>query len=60
MSRCAARASWFKSALPEVDNETLQGFYNVLTTVVSTPNVISGFLAMVMNVVLPDEPKTSG
>ncbi|ORY98192.1 Xanthine/uracil/vitamin C permease [Syncephalastrum racemosum] len=52
--------SWFKSVLPEVDNEALQGLYNAITTVVSTPNVISGFLAVIMNLVLPDEPATTG
>lgn len=46
---------WFENVMPTVTNEALQGFYDAISTVVSTGYIMAGILSILLNQVLPYE-----
>ncbi|KAI9493448.1 permease family-domain-containing protein [Zychaea mexicana] len=46
---------WFTYVMPKVENSALQGFYDAITTVVSTGYIMGGILSVLLNLILPYE-----
>lgn len=48
---------WFTYVMPNVENAALQGFYDAISTVCSTGYIMAGILSILLNQILPHEPK---
>ena len=46
---------WFAYVMPQSDNSALQGFYDAISTVVSTGYIMAGILSIALNLILPYE-----
>ncbi|KAI8146642.1 permease family-domain-containing protein [Fennellomyces sp. T-0311] len=47
--------NWFRFVLPTVENPALNGFYSAIRTIISTSNIVAGFLAVILNLIIPYE-----
>ncbi|KAI8142761.1 permease family-domain-containing protein [Fennellomyces sp. T-0311] len=47
--------NWFEYVMPEVENSALQGFYDAISTVVSTGYIMGGIVSILLNLILPYE-----
>ncbi|KAI7849904.1 permease family-domain-containing protein [Circinella umbellata] len=52
---------WFTHVMPKAENnEALQGFYDAITTVVSTGYILAGIVSILLNLILPYEEAVPG
>ncbi|KAI8068397.1 permease family-domain-containing protein [Gongronella butleri] len=47
---------WFSYVLPSSTNPSIEGLYEAINTVVSTPYIVAGIMSMVLNQILPYDP----
>ena len=52
---------WFTYVMPKAENNAaLQGFYDAITTVISTGYILAGIVSILLNLILPYEEAVSG